>query len=357
MPLDAANVVWGSVPLSATPQVGGDSRLLSDGELVVALDTVYGDCGSAYIDLRDDKKAKWGQFRTGFDIAGLAFDFSWYIHIWSHNDKEHDYWSDFGPMMPSPGWTSGWKGFSTVAPGWLHDAIVYSGVAFLLDGRICYADRPADYNVRIYQEADSEEKTGLKEATPYQSGYPEERWGTVAARVMASWPRVLRWSLPTEGLVPVLLGMASPTMRGPNSELRSAGSGILVAYLGRLSRYDRSPPGGSWWGFKVGTSEDVLDSSQLHIPLPAPVATHQAALSWSGSQQPFSIHQGERDWWWTSVMPVEGVFGDEGPIRVYTCLMGRDTPIPLPVLRLEGTESVEPFLQGRAQQHAQYSPP
>ncbi len=113
-------------------------------------DYTYGDCGSAYIFLYEDPSLNWGQFETGFHLAGEAYDFDWYIHIYSHGGTENDYWEDHGPLWPSPSWSSGRKGFYTVASGDLHDAYVQYGRAYLTDGRICDALRPYDYNVRVY---------------------------------------------------------------------------------------------------------------------------------------------------------------------------------------------------------------
>lgn len=112
-------------------------------------DTVYGDCGSSFIDIWDDPTPNWGQFETGFNLVGEAIDFDWYIHIYSHNGQENDYWEDHGPMFPSPGWASGTKGFETVAPNDLHDAYVVNGTAYLTDGRVCGAMAPYDYSILI----------------------------------------------------------------------------------------------------------------------------------------------------------------------------------------------------------------
>jgi hypothetical protein len=53
-------------------------------------------------------------------------------------------------MVPDNDWTSGIKGFKTAAPGKLHTGWIYYGVAWLLDGRVCWSGNPVDWNVRIY---------------------------------------------------------------------------------------------------------------------------------------------------------------------------------------------------------------
>lgn len=136
--------------LARVPRDKNRGRLSGPQEGPVVQGTVYGKCGSSYIDIWDDSTRGWGRFSTGFNLVGEAYDFDWYIHIYSHNGRENDYWEDHGPMWASPGWTSGNRGFSTAASGDLHDAYVRSGAAYLTDGRVCYANKPADWYIRIY---------------------------------------------------------------------------------------------------------------------------------------------------------------------------------------------------------------
>lgn len=114
--------------------------------------TVYGDCGSSYLEVYDDEGNLNGAFFTGFDVTAPAFDFSWGVSITADQGRFGFgfEWEDYGPLTPDEEWDA-------VVPfetglglsGAYHIGEVYAGIALLIDGSICTSGLPSD-SARVY---------------------------------------------------------------------------------------------------------------------------------------------------------------------------------------------------------------
>lgn len=110
--------------------------------------TLYGDCGSSFIEIYDDDGALTGTFETGFNLVAPAYNFLWVIRIEASGDSGgFGYeWEDVGPLFPSDDdWTSLLQAFETAeeTSGYDHFAEVITGEAYLDDGRICTTLHPS----------------------------------------------------------------------------------------------------------------------------------------------------------------------------------------------------------------------
>lgn len=184
---------------------------------------------------------------------------------------------------------------------------------------------------------------------------PRDRKADIATCVMASWPTIPRWSLPTEGLTPALLAMASPVLLARQTEVHQAAGAVAVAYIQHFSRAHPSPPGGVWWGFRVGTSHEALAASQLYLPVPPVLAISEATVARPEVDARIEIlHHGD-DWWSTSVIRLDEPLGATVPRHWFAQLLGRSVAAPERMLRFEGIQPIESFLDGYSRFLGQYS--
>jgi hypothetical protein len=80
-----------------------------------------------------------GLIQTGFDVNAIAFDFGWTVHVIDDFGVSDKNWG-------RPIWTSHWVGtnnFRASGQTWAFVEVTY-GVAFLINGSICYSYGPWD---------------------------------------------------------------------------------------------------------------------------------------------------------------------------------------------------------------------
>jgi len=152
---------------------------------------------------------------------------------------------------------------------------------------------------------------------------PHNRRRDIDLRVTVQWPTVPRWSLPTEGCTPVLLAMASPQLVVPSGGDKQAQTAIALAYVHRFSTSDPAPPGGCWWGFRVGTSEDVLSASQMTLPVPPLPTASEATVEGLDQATRIEIRRNDEGWWSTSVIRLRPRPDDVESQVLFTELLGR----------------------------------
>lgn len=117
---------------------------LEEGEVQIQ-NTVYGDCGSSYFYLYDAGQYNdVMEFSTGFDVAGKAYDFDWWVDIEGPRGGYAASWYDAGPKWPSGSWDSGRVSEYTGANGYHTGYVRTTSRAYLTDGRICWSGGPSD---------------------------------------------------------------------------------------------------------------------------------------------------------------------------------------------------------------------
>lgn len=159
----------------------------------------------------------------------------------------------------------------------------------------------------------------------------------IVARVAARYPHVREWSISSAGLTPTILALATPQQRKPNSGYEGNASAIAVAYVAQFSATNPSPPKGRWWGFRQGSSQEVLDSRQLLIALPPVTGTKLVPITGDTSAESAVVEIRGNDAWSTSPIPLDR------PVE-FAVLMGRGVPTP-ESLAVQGTRTIEPFLE------------
>lgn len=114
-------------------------------DTIVALDTVTGNCGSSYVEIRDKAGDRRVHFSTGFNLNGAkggnAYDFDCTVVI---EDAAGGYggFTDSGPMWPSRVWDSGLVSRPIAGPGYAE--LTAEGTAYLTNGSVCFSGVPRD---------------------------------------------------------------------------------------------------------------------------------------------------------------------------------------------------------------------
>ena len=128
---------------------GPDTRELelSGGEVlgVELAGRVSGRCGVSWYYMYNSVQSDRGYIRTGFDLYWNAYDFRWRTLATRETSGSEDvnYYGDDGPMWPDDVWQSGSQYFTALFNGTYYGR-VYSGTAYLTDGRVCYTGYPTD---------------------------------------------------------------------------------------------------------------------------------------------------------------------------------------------------------------------
>lgn len=99
--------------------------------------TVYGDCGSSYVQITPVGNHK-ALIQTGFSVYTGAVDFDWIVHVIDNYGVSNKTWG--GPLAFRSSWV-GTNNFTSGGTGYASAEVTY-GVAFLWDGTICFSLGP-----------------------------------------------------------------------------------------------------------------------------------------------------------------------------------------------------------------------
>jgi hypothetical protein len=137
----AANGKEAVVPDSLKSRV--ESRMKEERTHIEALkDTVYGNCGSSFIELANKSNGSPLHMLTGFTVILPAIDYSWHGGV--SGPSNFKYTINFGGGLA---FRTSWEGQHSTTNNWPHGtwsgAISQTSYADLDDGDICYSGGPA----------------------------------------------------------------------------------------------------------------------------------------------------------------------------------------------------------------------
>ncbi|WP_320783828.1 DNA/RNA non-specific endonuclease [Streptomyces sp. CRN 30] len=115
--------------------------------------TVYGNCGSSYIELEQKSNRHPLAVRTGFKLNQPAVGYAWFATVVG-TDYLHEY-TDSGVLLLDSSWDGGYESDEDEAEG-IYTAVVDPGVssAVLWNGGVCYSGGPTDAEYLTEPKAD-----------------------------------------------------------------------------------------------------------------------------------------------------------------------------------------------------------